>query len=48
MDKNKLMNEANALSQNIIEIRRYLHQIPGTGFELEETVEYVKQQLNLL
>ena len=48
MDNNQLMNEANALSQNIIKMRRHLHQIPGTGFDLEETVEYVKQQLNML
>lgn len=45
MEPKQLMDEAKALHQTIIEQRRYLHQHPGTGFDIKETVEYVKKEL---
>ena len=46
MISEQLLQEAQQLKQKIIENRRYLHMHPGTGFDLEETVPYVKQELS--
>ena len=46
MISEQLLQEAQQLKQKIIENRRYLHMHPGTGFDLEETVSYVKQELS--
>ena len=42
----QLLQEAQLLKQKIIENRRYLHMHPGTGFDLNETVSYVKKELS--
>lgn len=44
----QLLQEAQQLKQEITENRRYLHQHPETGFELPETVPYVKQKLTAM
>lgn len=46
MISEQLLQEAQQLKQKIIENRRYLHMHPGTGFDLDETVSYVKQELS--
>ncbi|MGN0495294.1 MAG: M20 family metallopeptidase [Lachnospiraceae bacterium] len=45
MDSNQIMKEAAELKETIISDRRYLHSHPGTGFDIEETVAYVKEEL---
>ncbi|MGN0438772.1 MAG: M20 family metallopeptidase [Lachnospiraceae bacterium] len=45
MEAKKIMEEAGALKDRIIADRRYLHAHPGTGFDIEDTVFYVKKQL---
>ena len=45
MDTEQILAEAKAMEPELIRHRRYLHQHPGTGFDLKETVEYVKKCL---
>lgn len=45
MDSNQIMKEAAELKETIIADRRYLHSHPGTGFDIKETVAYVKKEL---
>ena len=40
-----LFNEAKEIDKEIIEYRRYLHKNAEVGFELEKTVEFVKNKL---
>lgn len=40
-----LWEEAVELQEKMIADRRYLHSHPGTGFEIEDTVFYVRQEL---
>ena len=40
-----MLQEAEKLHDKLVEDRRYLHAHPGTGFEIEETLSYVKQKL---
>lgn len=40
-----LLAEAEQLNEIIVENRRYLHTHPGTGFDIEDTLEYVKKEL---
>lgn len=42
---NELLNQAAGLQQELIDHRRWLHTHPGTGFDLAETKEYVRKQL---
>lgn len=42
----QLLQEAQQLKEKLIENRRYLHQHPGTGFDLDNTVSYVMQELS--
>ena len=44
----KFMEEAQALRETIVSDRRYLHTHPGTGFDIRETVAYVKKELEAL
>lgn len=44
----QLLQEAAALKSEITENRRYLHMHPETGFDLKETVSYVKKQLSAM
>ena len=43
-----LFEEAQALRETIVSDRRYLHAHPGTGFDIGETVSYVKKELEAL
>lgn len=45
MDSNQIMKEAAELKETIVADRRYLHAHPGTGFDIKETVAYVKKEL---
>lgn len=45
MNAEKLLKEAAGLKEKLIQTRHYLHTHPGTGFDIAETVAYVKQEL---
>ncbi len=45
MTAEEILKEAQEASEELTEIRRYLHTHPGTGFDIDETKEYVKKQL---
>lgn len=45
MNKEQVLNEAEKQKEQIIANRRYLHSHPGTGFDINETFEYVKSEL---
>lgn len=45
MTATKLLEEARQLQESLIQIRRQLHAHPGTGFDLSETIDYVRSQL---
>ncbi|MGN0436288.1 MAG: M20 family metallopeptidase [Wujia sp.] len=45
MKPEQIIKEASELKNTIVENRRYLHAHPGTGFDIEETFEYVKTEL---
>ena len=45
MKADQLLEEALQLKETIISNRRYLHSHPETGFDLNETKAYVKQEL---
>lgn len=44
----QLLSRAAALAPEFVENRRYLHTIPGTGFDLESTLAFVSKQLTEL
>ena len=48
MTAEELLKEAADYQQHIIEMRRYLHMHPGTGFDIADTVEYVKKELSAI
>jgi hippurate hydrolase len=41
----EILSEAEEIKEQIIADRRYLHQHPGTGFDISETRSYVKKRL---
>ena len=45
MTSEELLQEAASYEKQLIDSRRYLHTHPGTGFDIAETVAYVKQEL---
>ena len=45
MTAEQLLQEAQKLQDTIVSDRRYLHTHPGTGFDIKETVDYVKKEL---
>ena len=45
MNSKTLLQEAEALRQSILTDRRTLHQHAETGFDLTNTLPYVKRQL---
>lgn len=45
MKPEQLQSEAKELRETIISNRRYLHTHPGTGFDLKDTVDFVKKEL---
>lgn len=46
MTSEELLKEAQNYQDKIVKDRRYLHMHPGTGFDISEAVEYVKQELS--
>ncbi len=46
MTKEDILKEAKNYQDKIVKDRRYLHMHPGTGFDISEAVEYVKQELS--
>jgi hippurate hydrolase len=45
MYKKELLNKANGYGDKLVKDRRFLHAHPGCGFEINETFEYVKGEL---
>ncbi len=45
MTRDDLLKEAESDKERIIEIRRFLHTHPGTGFDISETVDFVENEL---
>lgn len=45
MSPTELISEASQIHDTIINDRRFLHLSPGTGFDIQDTVSYVKKQL---
>lgn len=43
--KEKILEEAKSMSQELIKKRRYLHENPETGFNLPKTLEFVESEL---
>ena len=48
MTRTDLLKEAEAYREHMIADRRYLHQHPETGFDLTDTLAYVKQELTAM
>ena len=48
MKTEAMVKEAQALRETVVADRRSLHTHPGTGFDINETVEYVKKELEAL
>lgn len=45
MITNAILQEAATYQEQLIKTRRYLHAHPETGFDLQNTTEYVKNEL---
>ncbi|MBU5486885.1 amidohydrolase [Clostridium sp. MSJ-8] len=45
MISNELLQEATKYSEELIATRRYLHTHPGTGFDIKDTLDFVKNKL---
>ena len=45
---NKYFQAAQSIKDEIIGFRRELHQIPGLGFDIEDTAKYVENYLDFL
>lgn len=45
MTTTALLQEALLIRNSLSGPRRFLHTHPGTGFDIQETVDYVKQEL---
>ena len=45
MTTTALLQEAASYQEQLVRTRRFLHTHPGTGFDIQETVDYVKQEL---
>lgn len=41
----EILQEAASYQEELVKTRRFLHTHPGTGFDLEETLAYVKEEL---
>lgn len=41
----ELLNESRKIQDTIVSYRRYLHSHPGTGFEIKDTLSFVKEKL---
>ena len=42
MTTTALLQEAASYQEQLVRTRRFLHTHPGTGFDIQETVDYVK------
>ena len=45
MNADMLLQEAEQMWDHVLRERRALHQMPGTGFDISETLAYVRQEL---
>ena len=45
MTPEKLLEESKNIYDTVLMERRWLHQNPGTGFDIQETVDFVKKEL---
>ena len=45
MKSEELLARAKQMQDTIVENRRYLHMHPGTGFDIQDTVSFVKKEL---
>lgn len=45
MNAEKILASAKELAPELVAHRRYLHTVPGTGFDLKETLEYIDAKL---
>lgn len=48
MNAQTILQSAQAMQEELVQHRRYLHSIPELGFELKQTLEYVDAQLTAL
>ena len=48
MDAKQLLNESEKYKEQLINNRRYLHEHAETGFDLTETIAYVKAELTAM
>ena len=45
MKSEELLARAKQMQDTIVENRRYLHMHPGTGFDIQDTVSFVKKEV---
>lgn len=45
MTPEDILKEADAYQEQLVKTRRYLHTHPGTGFDISDTIAYVKNEL---
>ena len=45
MNADMLLQEAEQIQDHVLRERRALHQMPGTGFDIGDTLAYVRQEL---
>ena len=45
MEAEKILKEAEEIRETVLKERRNLHRMPGTGFDIEDTLAYVKKEL---
>lgn len=45
MSPEELLKESENMQETIVSYRRYLHSHPGTGFDIEDTISFVKEKL---
>lgn len=48
LDKQMIYKDAQALNSDMVAFRRRIHEHPGTGFDIKETVEQVRQELETM
>ena len=45
MNADMLLQEAEQIRDHVLRERRALHQMPGTGFDIDDTLSFVRQEL---
>ena len=48
MKAEELLEEIDGFEGQLVEMRRYLHTHPGTGFDIAETIDYVEKELRAM